>query len=155
MPDLIDSFRGAFRFLSNPFECPVRGPDLHLYPSVEYGFQALKTIDEDQRIWVASAPTWQEAKSRGQLVTLRPGWNEHVRYTVMEQLIAAKFDPVDQPEMATRLVATGDATLIEGNNWHDNVWGVCSCSRTTCQRWGINLLGWMLMRQRTRVKAYQ
>jgi predicted NAD-dependent protein-ADP-ribosyltransferase YbiA (DUF1768 family) len=29
------------------------------------------------------------------------------------------------------LLATGDRDLIEGNTWHDNFWGVCSCPKCT------------------------
>jgi hypothetical protein len=143
----ISAFRGAHRFLSNLYPAAVWF-EQRLYPSVEYAFQAAKALVSADREWVTSAPTSLEAKRRGRAVQLVPGWNEHRRYTVMEQLLAAKFDPATAPAMAAVLANTGDSVLIEGNNWHDNTWGVCNC----CCGVGLNLLGWMLMRQRDRNK---
>ena len=44
------------------------------------------------------------------------------------------------------LLSTNDAILIEGNTWHDNTWGDCSCGdRPECKKPGLNLLGKALM----------
>jgi ribA/ribD-fused uncharacterized protein len=144
---VVTEFQREYRFLSNYYPHPVWHAG-QLYSTNEHAFQAAKTTDSNQRKWITTAGSPGEAKRRGRAVMLRTGWTEHLRYTVMEQLIAIKFAPAT--ELAQRLVATGDAILIEGNNWHDNLWGVCSCGCTP----GANLLGWMLMRQRALVVGY-
>jgi hypothetical protein len=56
-------------------------------------------------------------------------------------------------ELRKKLLATGDATLIEGNYWHDNYWGVCTCEN--CVSNGIvgrNRLGTLLMKVREEIK---
>ena len=60
----------------------------------------------------------------------------------MEDLLMVKFK---NPELRSRLLATGDAELIEGNNWGDCFWGVCLGE-------GRNELGKALMRVRERLQ---
>ena len=58
-----------------------------------------------------------------------------------------QYDPdkkANLAELREKLKATGDATLIEGNHWHDNRWGKCTCDK--CQnKEGQNWLGKILM----------
>ena len=60
----------------------------------------------------------------------------------MEDLIYQKFST--NPELAAKLIATGDALLVEGNWWHDTFFGVCDGK-------GENHLGLILMRVRKRI----
>ena len=80
----------------------------------------------------------QAAKRLGRRVELRPDW-ESVKYDVMYQVCKAKF--TQNPNLLERLLATGDAELVEGNTWGDQVWGVCKGV-------GENHLGKTLMRIR-------
>jgi predicted NAD-dependent protein-ADP-ribosyltransferase YbiA (DUF1768 family) len=82
-------------------------------------------------------------------VTLRPSWDMYWRYTVMEELLAIKFTPGS--ELAGKLLDTKPHVLVEGNRHHDQIWGDCRCGRALCSAPGMNLLGWMLMRQRDKV----
>lgn len=41
----------------------------------------------------------------------------------MYEICKAKFS--QNPDLARRLISTGDAELIEGNTWGDRVRGVC------------------------------
>jgi len=50
-----------------------------------------------------------------------------------------------QPELKAKLLATGDAELIEGNHWGDIVWGVCRGK-------GENRLGKILMKVREELR---
>lgn len=138
----ICDFRGEYDFLSN------------FYPwgtvTLEHRFQAAKTTNEQQVAWIMAAPTASEAKRRGRAVQLRDDWDTYWRYTIMEQLLAAKF--ATGSEMADRLVATDPAILIEGNRWHDQLWGDCRCGRKPCAATGANLLGWMLMQRRCELR---
>ena len=71
MPDIIDSFTGQYRFLSNfsPAQIRMRGM---LYPTVEHAYQAAKTTDERERRVVRTAPTPAGAKRAGKRVTCGP-----------------------------------------------------------------------------------
>lgn len=41
----------------------------------------------------------------------------------MEQLIRMKF--TRYADLREKLLATGDAQLVEGNTWNNRFWGVC------------------------------
>ena len=49
-----------------------------------------------------------------------------------------------------QLLETGDEELIEGNRWHDNVFGSCFCPK--CGDKGQNMLGKLLMELRDKLK---
>jgi ribA/ribD-fused uncharacterized protein len=144
---LINSFTGEYGFLSNFYYHTVLPNSWapNGYQSNEHGFNANKTIIKEAHDWVMSAPTPGEAKRRGQQVPLRDGWHQHLRYFVMEALIVSKFEHAD---LQIKLLGTHDTFLVEGNNWHDNVWGDCLCDRESCRAPGMNLLGSMLMTRR-------
>lgn len=50
----------------------------------------------------------------------RPDW-EDVKVDIMLGLLRQKFQ---HPELGAKLLATGDAYLVEGNTWGDTFWGV-------------------------------
>lgn len=140
----IISFSGEFRCLSNFWLCDVEY-DRVLYSSVEHAFQAAKTLDPEEREDVRCASTPGRAKYLGRhSVTLRPGWDE-MKVSIMEELVREKFER--HPLLARRLLSTGDAELVEGNNWHDNFFGDCHCGRSGCGN-GKNVLGRILMKVR-------
>ena len=60
-----------------------------------------------------------EAKRLGRHVQLRPNW-ENVKLPIMEEIVRAKFTL--NGELNDLLLATGEAYLEEGNNWHDTCW---------------------------------
>lgn len=142
---IIDSFTGQYEFLSNFYLYPVIFEDVE-YPSNEHAFQAAKTTNEAQRWKIANAETAGKAKRLGRMLSLREHWDIKIRYDVMLKLLSAKFSG----ELSEGLRLTGDSILIEGNHWHDNTWGRCSCEN--CQDvMGHNMLGWMLMQLRTKL----
>lgn len=115
----IDSFRGTHRFLSNFFPAEVSYEGA-IYPSVENAFQAAKCVSASEReVFRVCSPA--EAKRFGRRVRLRPDW-EHVKLDIMRQLVTDKFTRSD--ELRRRLLATGNAELVEGNAWNDTFWGV-------------------------------
>jgi ribA/ribD-fused uncharacterized protein len=117
-PKQITDFRGRWAFLSN-FHPAALTWGGELYPTAEHAFNAGKTCDATERRWVAAAPTPGEAKRRGRTVHLRPHWDEQVRFEVMAEVLHAKF--TTHPGRVAALLSTGDARLVEGNTWHDNV----------------------------------
>lgn len=153
MTSWINDFRGSHYFLSN--FATVDGGLIYeglVYPTVEHAFQAAKPTEVEFRRYVLTAGSPMEAKCRGRNVQLRAGWTAGVRFFVMEDLIAAKFAPFSPT--AEALLGTGDALLVEGNSWHDNLWGDCTCrAQPRCGESGAKVLGWMLMRQRDRLRA--
>ena len=114
----ITALHGAYAFLSNFAASPVV-LDGVTYPTVEHAFQAAKTFDPAERELIRDANTPATAKRLGRGVALRPDW-EQAKYGIMRELLRQKFAI---PELRQALRATGDAELIEGNNWNDRFYG--------------------------------
>ena len=139
---MIVEFDGDYAFLSNFYPSTIYHDGI-TYPTNEHFFQAMKTLDIDERKAIAAAETPGQAKRMGRNVKLRPDW-EKIKVDVMRLGLILKFTDA---ELAEKLVATGDEELVEGNWWHDNTWGNCHC--TACSRkGGRNLLGMLLMEVR-------
>lgn len=137
---MIDSFRGDFGFLSNFHEASI-WYEGERYPSVEHAFQAYKTTDPASRKLIRETARPGDAKKLGRGVQLRSDW-ETIKVELMRALVREKFK---NPILRAMLVATEDATLIEGNTWNDTTWGVCRGK-------GLNLLGKILMEVREECK---
>ena len=140
---MIDFFDGEYAFLSNFYNASCIFEE-KFYPTVEHAFQAAKSLDQAERDWIAAAGSPGLAKRLGRRVNLRSDW-EKVKFDVMEECLRSKFaDPV----LKQKLLATGDEELVEGNYWHDNTYGNCSCEK--CKDIiGRNMLGNILMKLRT------
>jgi len=137
----VGRFVGKYRFLSNfyPVLLSYRGM---VYESVEHAFQAAKTNNMKQKVWVQEAETPGEAKSRGRDVLIREDWEEF-KVSVMLDLVRQKFKL--HPELGEKLRATEGVELVEGNTWGDTFWGVCAMR-------GKNVLGKILMQVREELK---
>lgn len=131
----IDSFRGAYNFLSSFYFTDVTYNG-YTYKSAEYAFQAAKTTNQADHDYIVNA-TPKQLKSRAREIKSRwrPDWHS-VKATIMAEIVYYKFD--QNPDLRARLKATGDAILIEGNWWNDTYWGVC-------RGVGRNMLGKILM----------
>lgn len=123
----IDNFYGDNRFLSNFFDCNFIYNGLK-YTNSEAAFQAQKTFDNNARLRVSRMNPKDAKRACGRYGTikLRPDW-ESVKYQEMFNVLYAKFS--QNPQLKDKLLKTGDAMLIEGNTWHDNIWGACQCDR--------------------------
>ena len=128
---VIDKFHDEYGFLSNFYGS-------HL--TVEHYYQANKTLDVVWKDKILGAKTPGKAKRLGAKAPLRPGWNS-IRYDIMVKLVREKFR---KPDLAMALINTHPYTLVEGNGWHDNYWGNCSCDKCK-DRKGLNHLGLILM----------
>lgn len=139
----IKTFRGQYDFLSNFYEAPVTWEGL-TYTNSEAAFQAAKVLTDEERLpFTTLSPA--KAKRMGRQVSLRADW-EAVKTRVMEEVVRAKF--TQNPDLAARLLATGDAELIEGTTWGDKCWGV---DLRTGQ--GENRLGRILMQVRAELAS--
>lgn len=147
----ISSFRGKYEFLSNFYESVVMFEGL-LYPTVENAFQAAKIkiegdIEKTNTIRYAKGFTKLTpslAKSAGRRVTLRADWEE-VKEDIMYDILYDKF--TNNEGLTDLLLKTAPNDLVEGNYWHDNYWGVCSCTRCISKE-KKNKLGEILMEVR-------
>lgn len=136
----ITKFRGKYHFLSNMYPVGVTLDNGEFYPSAEHAFQAMKTLDDKERIAVSLCRSPEEAREAGRQLELRPDW-EFIKNDVMYNILRSKFDDA---ELAQMLKDTGSEELVEGNTWGDTYWGVCNGS-------GQNVLGNILMRIRKEI----
>lgn len=146
----IDQFDGAHAFLSNFAYSPVEALGM-TFLTVEHAFQASKCPERADEFRERTPEelakgernmTPGQAKRLGRRVALRPDWNT-VRLDVMASLVRQKFS---REPFKSRLLATGDRELIEGNWWHDRFWGVC-------EGVGENHLGNILMKVRAELRG--
>jgi ribA/ribD-fused uncharacterized protein len=155
---MIDKFEGRFRFLSNfyPSKITLQGIT---YPTNEHYYVAMK-INKPQfvkgigtmevnacREHIAKIEAPGAIKRFGRGLELRSDWDD-VRLGVMEYGIRQKFTTHD--DLREMLLATGDQKLIEGNYWHDNFFGSCTCDK--CDNKGLNHLGKILMKVRDEIR---
>ena len=120
-PPPIDSFSGDYAFLSNFYRASFVWRDTE-YLTAEHAFQAAKTRDPDWHAMILAAPTPGKAKRLGRRAPLRSNW-EAIKDQVMLSIVWHKFA---EPALRELLRSTAPATLIEGNNWGDQYWGVCN-----------------------------
>jgi ribA/ribD-fused uncharacterized protein len=154
----IDSFSGKYDFLSNFSTAIVTLDDVE-FATTEHAYQAAKSLDPDKRkiLSLDFNPELSagQAKRIGRNFTLRSDW-EAVKIDVMRKLLVQKFA---NPRLREKLLATGEAELVEGNWWEDRWWGVCygglpeGVNGRKCRAWphapeGENHLGKLLMEVR-------
>ena len=153
--DVIAPFVDEAEFLSNFFTVPGGLKFMgYVVPTAEHAYQMMKTLNQDDRAWIALQPTAYLAKRagnknglNGRKIELRQDWEE-VKYEIMKQVVRAKF--TQHAGLAKMLLMTGDKPLIELNWWGDDIWGWCS------KTWrGTNLLGRILMEIREELRGLQ
>jgi ribA/ribD-fused uncharacterized protein len=137
-----DGFTGDYRFLSNFWECPFELEGIR-WPTSEHAFQAAKAVTIEDIKDVLECVSPGAAKRMGRKITMRADWDS-VKLEAMRTVLAAKFT---NPDLRQKLLETGDAQIVEGNNWNDRFWGVC---RGT----GQNHLGKLLMELRAKTKNH-
>ncbi len=146
----IESFTGENFFLSNFYPSEIRWSGW-VWPTLEHAYQAEKTDIPEEKQQILDCVTPGKAKRYGATVTLSPNWDKR-RYNVMLSLVRDKFGLNRQ--LKERLLATGDTELVEGNNWHDNTWGACTCP--ACEdKQKENWLGRILMQVREELKVHE
>ena len=139
---ITDFHEEPYRFLSNFYEARVEYGGL-AFGSNEAAFQAQKCMTEEEKVQFTEYGPGK-SKGIGRRVQLRPDWEE-VKAGIMEEIVRAKF--TQHPELAAKLLATGEKVLVEGNTWGDTCWGV---DLRTGQ--GENHLGQILMKVRKELK---
>lgn len=136
---MIEKFKGRNSFLSNFYNSEINYEG-NTYPNAECAFQAAKCINLTEKEKFKKL-TAAQAKKFGRKVSLRPDW-ESAKLGIMKEIVDKKFE---DPELADKLLNTGDSFLVEGNSWGDIYWGVCNGV-------GKNHLGKILMETRNKIK---
>jgi ribA/ribD-fused uncharacterized protein len=135
---------GEYGFLSNLFKRPVNfeGRD---FSCSEEAYQYGKPRDKAVAEWIVKAPKPHLCAAAAHslfVFDVREDWND-TKVERMRQVLKAKFD--QHRDLAEKLVATGDAALIEESNM-DAFWGIGKKGN------GKNMLGVLLMEIRKELK---
>lgn len=142
---MIKEFQGDYRWLSNMVMLPQLITDDYgiKYASSENFYQASKSLDRAERERIARLNPY-ESKKQGRRLVVRSDW-ESVKDFAMLNAVRKKFNI---PQLAEKLLATGDELIQEGNYWGDTYWGVNSKTGE-----GLNKLGKILMEVRLELKS--
>lgn len=124
----IIKFSGEHYFLDNFYPCEVVFDGL-TYHSSEAAFQAQKAPKEERYLFAELKKGADVKKLGGKTgpYAMKQGsaelidWNKRST-KVMEEVVRAKFN--QNPDLAEKLIATGDLHLVEGNNHDDNLYGI-------------------------------
>ena len=153
---MITSFCDDFTFLSNFYKTPVLGYNDFLgtsytFPCVENAYQAAKCSEHNDFVKFLTCTPGQ-AKRLGRKVKMNPLFDTR-KVEIMSTLVTEKFN--NNPELAEKLIKTVPYSIVEGNYWHDNFWGMCMCNKCTQHKntHGRNMLGEILMNIRDELVA--
>jgi ribA/ribD-fused uncharacterized protein len=135
----IAGFVAEYRWLSNFFPCRVEW-ESRVYGSAEAAYHSGKYPAAARDVFTRLEPDPALQYSRATRYDTAV-W-EARRVPTMREVIWAKFS--QNPELATKLLATGDRYLEETNWWGDKFWGVYRGQ-------GQNLLGKIIMDARARL----
>jgi ribA/ribD-fused uncharacterized protein len=140
--EIIKDFHSdEFCFLSNFHPSWITFGDWE-FRTLEHAFQAAKCTNPEEVSRIALVATPGQAKRMGRLVALRPHW-DLIKAEMMFSLLMLKF--TQNEDLFNRLMMIpGGTIIVEGNKWHDNYWGDCSCPKCINEP-GLNILGQLLM----------
>lgn len=138
---MIHEFKGEYKWLSN-FEPVNITIDGITYPSVEHAYMSAKCDDPEWKKYCSdSNNTAGDVKKKSYGVQLVDNW-DNKKFIIMQICLEQKFE---QEPFLTRLIATGNENLQEGNYHGDKVWGVDLKNNPNI---GENHLGRLLMKLR-------
>jgi len=136
--------REQFGFLSNfaPYQITLKD---RVWPTNEHYFQAQKFADTEHEEAIRQAVLPRDAKRMGRdrKYPIRADW-EQVKDSIMLEALRAKF--TQHPGLESRLLDTGDATLIE-HTPNDTYWADGGDGS------GKNRLGELLMQVREEIRT--
>lgn len=142
---MITEFKGEYDRLSSfyPVEVTIHN---RVYPTVEQAYQSVKSYRESWKATCSSPrikPGEIKRASRN-LEDIRPD-RDRIKLSVMEYLVLQKFK---QEPFRSKLLATGDLNIAEGNRRGDDFRGICLKKNK-----GQNHLGRMIMEVRKTLQA--
>lgn len=117
---MIKQFRDEYRWLSNFAHVKIVYKGIPYY-SVEHAYQSAKSVDMEWKSLCADRHiTAGTIKQKSRDVDIVLDWDE-IKLGVMEECLRQKF--LIEP-YKSKLEATGDQEIQEGNTWNDTFWGV-------------------------------
>ena len=124
-----------------PKEYLVKGMEASSYSKLNEGAEAVKYTTPNGTNFTLAKDFM--GIQYGRKIQLREDWKkEEIKRVVMYTGLTMKF--MGNYNIASKLMATNNKELIEGNWWHDNYWGDCKCDK--CRHIvGENNLGKLLM----------
>lgn len=135
------SFQGEYRWLSNFAPCEIVLDGVK-YKSIEHAYMSAKSDAESWKLFCQFTEKAGEVKKASKTIELKPDW-DNIKVGVMRECVSQKFQ---QEPYKSRLIATEDAKIQEGNTWGDKFWGVCLKTGK-----GRNILGQLIMEQREKL----
>lgn len=135
----IAGFVAEYRWLSNYFPCRVEWEG-RVYGSAEAAYHSGKYPAADRDVFTRLDPDRARKLSHTKPYD-SAAWKARM-VPVMREVVWAKFS--QNPELAQKLLATGERYLEETNWWGDKTWGVYRGE-------GHNLLGKIIMDTRARL----
>ena len=147
---MITEFQNEYRWLSNFEPCKIILDGIE-YPSVEHAYMSAKCNDFRWKEF-CSNPKNKAGHIKRQSKRLRKkgfyidafylvdNW-EDIRVLIMKECLVQKFT---QEPYNSKLIATKNLHIQEGNRWGDKFWGVCLLSNE-----GENNLGKLIMEIRS------
>jgi predicted NAD-dependent protein-ADP-ribosyltransferase YbiA (DUF1768 family) len=146
----IRSFTGPHEFLSWDAPLPIRLsgqslPEPITFPTITHALLAARTLDAQERAFIASIPDVPTARRTAQRLTLRPDYNE-IKLDAARQIL--RLASKQHPTWAAKLTATSDAQLVYENDHNDRFWGI---DRATGR--GLNHHGRLTMDERSRLQT--
>jgi predicted NAD-dependent protein-ADP-ribosyltransferase YbiA (DUF1768 family) len=107
---VIHAFKSEYSYLAMDYPCRI---DYHgdLYPTLQHAFLAAMATNSKDKQYVRRNSSPAEALKRSRKIERRSDW-EAVESTFLYLLTKIKFAPGGK--LAQKLLATGDAELVEG-----------------------------------------
>lgn len=141
---MIYEFRGDYGWLSNFYPCKVTYRHSE-FDSVEQAYMFAKndTSGDWLEFCLNNPPAICKAQSK--LIKIRDDWDS-VKLEIMELLLEQKFN---KEPFKSKLIATGNRNIIEGNYWNDSFWGI---DLKVNPNYGENHLGRIIMKIRDNLK---
>lgn len=121
-----------------PFDVPYKEDNI-TYITPEHYYQAMKSLDYNDWVVIASAETPGIAKRLGRKVSITTDW-ETRKVEIMDKILRYKFTK-DTSHGKKLMECVG--SIVEWNGWHDNYWGYCTCKECVGTP-HINMLGKLL-----------
>lgn len=140
---MIYEFRGDFNWLSNFYSCKVKYKGYE-FGSVEQAYMFAKNDTCDDWLKFCQTNSPGICKQQSKLIKIREDWDS-VKLNIMEYLLEQKFN---QDPFKSKLIATGNRNIIEGNYWGDSFWGV---DLNLNPNYGENHLGRIIMKIREKI----
>lgn len=116
---MINSFRGEYNWLSNMSTCEIL-LDGHIFKSVENAYMASKNLEDRDWFEICLTQPPNICKKLSKNIKLRLDW-EDVKLGIMYNFLLQKYT---KEPFKSKLLATGNENIQEGNFWNDIFWGV-------------------------------